>query len=322
MRKIKIGILGCADVAKRLIIPNLLKTNKFELVAISSRSIEKATEYSNLFGGIPIKGYENLIKIQEIEAVYIPLPTGMHYKWIMKCLYNGKHVFSEKSIATNFEEVSNIIRTANEKNLCVFENFMFPFHSQIEFVKEKIKSNEIGDIRLLKSFFGFPTINKGTNIRYKKELGGGALLDAGAYTLMASQVFLGMNQRVISSCLNKLDNSVDFLGSITLLNEESIVSQLTFGFDNFYQNNIEVWGTNGKIFINRAFTAGPSHIPCVKVYKSGKMTNYSLPSDNHFIKILDEFYNSILMGNYSKQYDQILSQAKLLSEAKDKNILT
>ena len=57
MRKIKIGVLGCADIAKRMVVPNLLKTNKFEVVAFGSRSLEKATEYTSLFGGTPIEGY-------------------------------------------------------------------------------------------------------------------------------------------------------------------------------------------------------------------------------------------------------------------------
>jgi predicted dehydrogenase len=321
MRKIKIGILGCANIAKRMIIPNLLKTGKFEIVAFGSRAIDKATEYSNLFGGMPVEGYDKLLEIKEIEAIYIPLPTGMHYEWIMKCLNKYKHVFSEKSIATNYKEVSNIIEIAKKNNLCVFENFMFPFHSQIEFIKNKINNNEVGEIRLLKSSFGFPIFNKDNNIRYKKQLGGGSLLDAGAYTLLASQVFLGQKQKVISSCLNNLENDVDFLGSISLLNENNIVSQLSFGFDNFYQNNIEIWGSKGKIIANRAFTAGPGHMPNVVIEKHGEINSYQLPTDNHFIKILNEFYFSIIQSNYSYQFNQILSQAKLLSEAREKNTL-
>jgi len=321
MKKIKIGILGCADIAKRMVIPNLLSSNKFEIVAISSRSTEKAASFCKLFGGRPIKGYQNLIKIKEVEAVYIPLPTGMHYEWIMKCLENNKHVFSEKSIATSLVEVSNIIKLAKKKNLCVYENFMFPYHSQIKFVKEKIKDGEIGKLRLFKSAFGFPIFNEKTNIRYNKKLGGGALLDAGAYTLMASQLFLGKNQKVISSCLNKLNYNVDFLGFITLLNNENVVSQLSFGFDNFYQNNIEIWGTKGKILIERAFTAGPSHTPFIKLFKSGEVINYKLPNDNHFINIINDFYNSIISNNCSKKYDQILSQSTLLELVKNKNIL-
>ena len=320
MKKIKIGVLGCAGIAKRMLVPNLLKTDKFEVVAFASRSLDKAVEYSGLFGGKPIKGYNELLEIDEIEAVYIPLPTGMHYEWILKSLEKGKHVFSEKSIATNFKQVSTIIELAKNRNLCVFENFMFPYHSQFKFVKEKIEKNYIGSIRLLRSSFGFPIFDEQNNIRYKKKLGGGALLDAGAYTLMASQLILGQNQTVISSCLNNMNKEVDFLGSITLKNEDNIVSQLSFGFDNFYQNNIEIWGEKGKIIIDRAFTAGPDHFPKIIIENQGEVRSYLLPRDNHFMNILDDFYFSIIENNFSSQYDLICSQSNLLNQAREKNI--
>lgn len=322
MKKIKIGVLGCADIAKRMLVPNMIASKKFEIVAFASRNKKKSEEFSNLFGGIAVEGYENLLKIEELEAIYIPLPTGMHYEWIIKSLNSNKHVFSEKSIATDSREVMDILKLAGEKKLCVFENFMFPFHSQFEFVKEKLNASVIGDLRLLRSSFGFPMFKLGDNIRYNKALGGGALLDAGAYTLMASQLFLGKEQEVISAYLNNLDFEVDFIGAITLKNNNGIVSQLAFGFDNFYQNNIELWGSKGKIIIDRAFTAGPGFSPTVRIENQNESNIYNLSSDNHFVKILDKFYACIMEGNYDEQYNQILSQSKLITTSRDMNSLS
>ena len=155
-KKIRIGVLGCASIAKRLVIPNMIKSNKFNVIAFASRSFEKAQEFSDLFGGEAIEGYDNLLKRTNIDAIYIPLPTGMHYEWIIKCLHAKKHVFCEKSIATNLKEVSEIISIAKQSKLCVFENFMFPFHSQFEFVSRKLKEGYIGKLQLLRSSFGFP----------------------------------------------------------------------------------------------------------------------------------------------------------------------
>ncbi len=318
MEKIKIGVLGCADIAKRMLVPNILATDKFEIVAFASRSMEKAKEFSNLFGGKEVLGYENLLKMEEIEAIYIPLPTGLHYEWIMKSLKSGKHVFSEKSISINFNEVLEIIEEAKNKKLCVFENFMFPFHSQFKFVKEKLENGVIGDVKLFKSTFGFPIFNLKNNIRYQKSLGGGALLDAGAYTLMASQLFLGQNQTVIASTSNNSGFNVDFQGTILLKNENDVISQLAFGFDNFYQNNIEIWGSKGRIIMERAFTAGPDHFPKIVIENQNEKHEYQLSRDNHFIKILDTFYYSIKENNYSFQFKQIISQSRLLNDARNK----
>jgi hypothetical protein len=317
MKKIRIGILGCADIAKRLVVPNMIGSNKYEIIAFASRSMLKATEFSNLFGGTPIEGYENLLNRSDIDAVYIPLPTGMHYEWITKSLQAGKHIFAEKSIASTFKEVEEIIEIARKRNLCVFENFMFPYHTQFEFVNKKINEGAIGEIKLLRSSFGFPKFDAENNIRYNKALGGGAVLDAGAYTLMASQFILGKNQKVIAATSNTNGFEVDFHGTIVLENENKIVSQLAFGFDNFYQNNIELWGTKGKLIMDRAFTSGPGYSPKIIIENQNEKHEYILPPDNHFVKILNLFHEAISSKNFSIQYNQIISQSRLLDQVRN-----
>ena len=316
MKKIRIGILGCADIAKRLVVPNMIASKKYEIIAFASRTMLKAKEYSEIFGGLPIEGYENLINRNDIDAVYIPLPTGMHYEWITKSLLAGKHVFAEKSIASTFKEVEEIIEIARKRKLCVFENFMFPYHSQFEFINKKLNEGIIGEIKLLRSSFGFPKFDVENNIRYSKALGGGAVIDAGAYTLMAAQFILGKNQKVIAATSNSNDFEVDFHGTIVLESESKIVSQLAFGFDNFYQNNIELWGTKGKLIVDRAFTAGPGYSPKIIIENQNEKREYVLPPDNHFIKILNLFHESIRIDNFYLQYDQIISQSRLLNEVR------
>lgn len=312
--KIRIGILGCADIANRLVIPNMIQTGMFDIVAVASRSMEKAVAFSKKFNCEAVEGYENLISRKDIDAIYIPLPTGMHYEWIVNSLKAGKHVLSEKSLAIDIQETSSIIALAREKKLCVFENFMFVFHSQFDFIKQQIQQDAIGDIRLLRSSFGFPPFSIDSNIRYKKELGGGALLDAGAYTTMAVHFLLGQNQQVLASSLENENWEVDFQGSAMFKSETGIISQVAFGFDNFYQNNIELWGSKGKMTIERAFTAGPGFMPKVIIETQNNRTEYTLPGDNHFQKLLNKFAECILTNQYDFLFEQILCQSRLLTQ--------
>lgn len=313
-KKIRIGVLGCADIANRLVIPNLLQTGLFDLVAVASRSLEKAVQFATKFYCEPLVGYDKLIERKDIEAVYIPLPTGLHFEWITKALKSGKHVLAEKSLAFDIAETSSIISLAKEQKLCVFENFMFVFHSQFDFIKQQIEQNTIGEIRLLRTSFGFPPFNTETNIRYKKELAGGALLDAGAYTIRAVHFLLGQNQKVLASSREKGNWDIDYQGSALLKNADGIVSQLAFGFDNFYQNNIELWGSKGKMTIEKAFTAGPGFMPKVIIETQNNKFEYTLPADNHFQKILIKFAECIVRNQYEFFFDQILCQSGLLSQ--------
>ena len=87
-----IGVLGCANIAMRSVIPAIKSIPDFNLIAVASRSIEKANEYADKFQCEAVVGYDNLISRKDIDALYVPLPTGMHLEYVIKALENGKHV--------------------------------------------------------------------------------------------------------------------------------------------------------------------------------------------------------------------------------------
>lgn len=309
---LSIGILGCSAFAKRTFINQILTSGLFTLKAIASRSAEKANAYAALFECEAVGDYQKLLDRKDIEVIYMPLPVGLHFEWLHKAIKAGKHVLVEKSFTENYPDTECILKEAKAANLCVFENFMFPFHSQMHFVHDKLKQNIIGEIKVLRSAFGFPKFDEASNIRYIKELGGGALLDAGAYTTLAAQFFLGRELKVIGAVLSKEQHEVDFNDHVLLQNEKGICAQLSFGFDHFYQNNIELWGTKGRITMKRAFTAGPDVSPVLEIETPEGAKVHSLPPDNHFHKLLQQFHWSV----YNKpdwQFEQIAAQSLLLT---------
>jgi predicted dehydrogenase len=317
MKKLKIGILGCANIAKRSVIPALLTIPEFELVAIASRTKTKAKEFTVEFGGEAIEGYQNLLDRKDIDAIYMPLPTGLHEEWIIKALDAGKHILVEKSFAMNYVSAQMMVQKAKEKNLLIMENFMFLYHGQHHFVKQLITDGKIGELRCFRSSFGFPPLAN-DNFRYNKELGGGALLDAAAYTIRASQLFLGDELTVAASSLNYNHSIVDIFGGAYLKSKTGIFSEVAFGFDNFYQCNYELWGSKGKITAQRAFTPAANFKPTITLEMQGEVFNYEVDAENHFVNILHEFKRCIFENDMEKKYVEILNQSRLLQELKDK----
>lgn len=309
-----IGILGCANIAMRSVIPAIKSIPDFNLIAVASRTIEKAKEYAEKFHCEAIEGYDNLISRNDIEAIYLPLPTGMHFEFVRKCLNAGKHVLAEKSLGMNFSETDEMVSLAREKNLLLMENYMFEYHSQHKFVFDLIKNNEIGELRLFRSSFGFPPLPK-DNFRYDKKLGGGSLLDAAGYPIKAAQIFLGLDVMVKASSLF-IDKSlnVDIFGSAYISGNSSIAAEIGFGFDNFYQCNYEIWGSKGKITAERAFTPQPNYSPKIILEKDNDRKEYLIEPDNHFINILKEFYRAIKERDFDIHYKKLLNQAKLQEE--------
>jgi len=313
MQKLKIGVLGCANIAKRSVIPAILSIPDFELVAVASRTVEKAKEFADLFGCEAVAGYQNLIDRKDIDVIYMPLPTGLHEEWVLKTLDPGKHILIEKSLAMNYNSAQLMVEKATKKGLLIMENFMFIYHGQHHLVKKIINDGKIGEIRCFRSSFGFPPLPS-DNFRYSKELGGGALLDAAAYTVKASQLFLGMDLKVKASTLKYNNKGVDIFGGAFLENNNGLFSEVAFGFDNFYQCNYEIWGSKGKIIAHRAFTPAPDFKPLITLEQQGTIEEIEAPAENHFIAILNEFIRCIHENDLQLKYTEILNQSRLLEE--------
>lgn len=315
--KIRIGVLGCAKIAIKTLIPELHRHENFELVAIASRTPEKASLLAEQYG-CQVLDYEALIAHPEIDAIYLPLPTGLHAEWILRCLENNKHVLSEKSLGSSLVEVEAMIELARKSKLLVMENFQFRFHSQHQFVKKIIEDGVLGKVRCIRAAFGFPPFPDGdANIRYHKSLGGGALLDAGAYMVKVTTFLLGFDVTVGAATLDYVPEcDVDIGGTIYLKSASGIVSETAFGFDHFYQCNYEIWGSKGKLIAKRAYTAPPDLSPEILIESAAGTEVRLLPPDNHFRNMLTHFATLISSGGYEAEYLENLVQARLLEQAK------
>tara|TARA_B100000886_G_scaffold338452_1_gene301327 strand:- start:729 stop:1703 length:975 start_codon:yes stop_codon:yes gene_type:complete len=322
VKSVNIGILGYSSIAKRSIIPALLSIpEKFTLNGIASQSY---VNQNFVFGRKIIDSfntYSSLIQDNNIDAIYISLPNSMHSKWIEKSLDLDLHVLVEKPLSTNLIDVKRLNDIALDKNLVLMENFQFRFHKQLSLLKDLLKENEIGQLRCLKSSFGFPPLNN-NNIRYQKALGGGALLDAGVYPLKISSIFLKNDISVSSSILNYDDKlGVDIWGGGHLVQSKGkLFSQISFGFDNFYQCSIEIWGSAGKLSANRIFTAPAEQKQIISLENVSGKAKIEVPPDNQFINMLNHFHKLIFSKSLrNSEYDQNVTQGKLIQEMIDKS---
>ena len=322
IEKINIGVIGCASIAERYMIPAFQKSPNFNLKFVASRDINKAKSFSKKFECLYLNSYQDLIQDENIKAIYMPLPTGLHYEWAKKGLNAGKHLFIEKSLGSNLREAREIVNLAKEKNLLVMENYMFEFHSQQKWVKQ-VMENDLKRLHAFNAYFAFPELSR-DNFRYNKQLGGGALLDAGGYVLKALKVFFPEYKTDhISSNLYYLKNGVDIGGAANFMLSNkinNISANLFFGFDHEYRCGIEIWGSGGFLQTNRTFTAPPSFEPNVSLKIKNNCKNYTLKEDNHFLKIINHFAYLINSGNFKETYSEIEYQANLQEIIRKKSI--
>lgn len=316
--KIAIGVLGCANIATRSLIPAICSVDRLKLTGIASRDPKTASSVASKFNTNPYS-YEQLIESAGLDAIYIPLPNALHFPWIIRCLESGLHVLVEKSLACTYMQVSELVDLAASKGLVLMESFQFRFHKQMRMICESLANGDLGELRSFKSSFGFPPFPDKANIRYQAQLGGGALLDAGAYPLRLAQIIMGSDAYVSDASLYFDDHlGVDLMGSAFLKSPRTkVVGFIEFGFDNFYQNSLDIWGSEGRLTSNRIFTAGPGVIPKVTLSKPHQNIDFENLEDDHFSGLLNAFID--LIGNKEGRSDEGRGnqvQARLLDEVR------
>ncbi len=321
---INIGILGTANIARKYMIPAILDMKQqFILQGIASRGMGAAKKVASQFDIQSYEGYDTLIDPKIIDAIYIPLPNSLHAEWIEKSLDLNLHVLVEKPMGLFHEDVEIFNNIASEKNLALVENFQFRFHKQLSVIKKMVSDKKIGEIRCVRSSFGFPPFTDADNIRYNKNLGGGALLDAGAYPIKITQIFLGMDIEVSAAnlWLDK-EKEVDIWGGAYLKQKNGpLYAEIAFGFDNFYQCSLELWGSKGGIYTNRIFTAPPDFSPEIICETANGKEIIKVRPENHFQNMLYHFHTlATEKKDLKAEYAQNINQSRLISELKEKAV--
>jgi len=302
-------------------IPVLLKQDFYEVVGVASRSYSKAKVFGEKFQIKFYSDYDSLLSLQP-DAIYIPTPNSLRFEWVKTALEKGIHVLAEKPMSCTLDEAREVNELAFKNDLVLLENFQFRFHAQLNFIEQKISEGAIGELRNLRASFGIPPFDDKNNIRYSKSLGGGALLDVGVYPIKVSQIFLGHDIYVSSAALSRVSGKeVDIWGSAFLKQKHGhVTSQIAFGFDNYYQNTLDLWGSNGHISASRIFTAGPGVKARLSVETKTTKKELLLCSDNHFKNMLEHFYRLIAkLESRECEYTQNINQARLVDEVREKS---
>jgi len=323
-KKLNIGIIGCADIAKRHVIPAIIKSPYFNLHSVGTENLKKHISFFNSNRIKYVEGYAQIINNSLIDIVYIPLPNKLHYKWAKRTLLSNKHVIVEKPLATNLKNVQDLNDIAEKNNLALLENFQFRFHSQTQFLLDSIQNKIIGELKFIRSDFCFPFPKNHTNIRYNKALDGGAFFDTGVYPLKISQLFLGSNISIshVKFFYDK-KYEVDIAGMATLEKESSnIFSQISFGFGRFYQNSIELYGSKGKMISKRIFTSPPGKEAKIFMETDKGLEIKIIKQQNHFINML-YYFNLMLKDKVlrKKEYKNNFNQSRLINDLNLKNKL-
>lgn len=250
MKKISWGILSTAKIGLEKVIPAMQAGQYCEINAIASRDIRQAQKVAKLLNIKKAYGsYEELLDDPSIQAVYIPLPNHMHIPWTLKALQAGKHVLCEKPIGLGTKEAQQLLdATRLYPHLKVMEAFMYRFHPKWQFVKKLVDDKTIGTIKTIQAFFSYYNDDP-DNIRNKKDIGGGGLMDIGCYCISQSRFILGKEPIRVQGIVEYDDKmGIDTMAS-AMMDFGTNVSTFTCSTRLAPFQNIKIFGEKGLIDI-------------------------------------------------------------------------
>ncbi|WP_067846252.1 Gfo/Idh/MocA family protein [Alicyclobacillus mali (ex Roth et al. 2021)] len=296
MRKVRFGILGCADIAIRKLIPGILSSETGELYAVASRDGAKAKEVARRFGAArAYASYEELLRDPDVDAVYIPLPNHLHKPWTIHAAEAGKHVLCEKPIALDAREAEAMVDACRSHGVYLAEAFMYRHHPRYNRVLELIQAGTIGPVRGMRGSFTFNNAADLGNIRYRRDWGGGSLYDVGCYPISAARLILG--EEPIAATAHAffspdhdgvdmyLAGLVEFAGGVSL----------TFdcGMWAADRNEVEIVGANGRLILEHAFLGEPVTLRLISA--EGERVETFDPLDPYALEV-DDLGRAILEG--------------------------
>ena len=302
------GIVSTANINRKL-IPGAKASPKVDLVAVASRSQERAEAYAREWD-LPraFGSYEALLADPEIEAVYISLPNTLHCEWSIKALEAGKHVLCEKPLSRHPEQVAAAFDAAARAGRFLMEAFMWRHNPQTAKLRALVSEGVIGELRLVRSVFSYSLYDE-SNIRLQTAVEGGSLMDVGCYNVSGSRFFAGEPERVWGEAWYG-PTGTDWVFTGTMRFPSDVIATFDCGTALPNRDELEAIGSEGSLFLD-----DPWHCvnPLIELRRDGGVELIELDREDSYRLELENLSDAIRgEGELLLGRDDAVGQARTL----------
>jgi len=252
---IKWGVIGLGNMAQKF-ANSIKETDNAKLIAVSSLNSEKLKIFKNNFQidkKLVFNNYNDLVKCDEIDAVYIATLNNTHLDLIKLCAENKKNILCEKPMSLNIEEAKIAANHIKKFNVMFYEAVAYTSHAQTKTFIDLMNENNIGKILSIHATFGFKVkkINPKSRI-FNKSLGGGAILDIGCYPFSFLNLICKNNENIEfksvkgSFAITGVDDSAE----ANLIIGNNIRSNIKVSFKENLDNKTIINGESGSLILS------------------------------------------------------------------------
>ncbi|MCC2668206.1 MAG: gfo/Idh/MocA family oxidoreductase [Armatimonadetes bacterium] len=291
--KVRWGIISSAKIARSALMPAIAAAKNAELVALGTPRPDRIQEAVDRYGFRVLPSYEAVLADPEVDAIYNPLPNGLHAPWSIKALEAGKHVLCEKPFTLDPSEIDGMVAAAEKSGRWLMEAFMYRFHPQIPLAKRVLDSGRIGNLRTIRAAFTFNSAPDATNPRFQRGQGPGALMDVGCYCVNAIRFFSGGVPAAVSGWASWHEESGGDLTTTGLLEYENHSALLDCSFESNFRTSLEIVGSDGRIELPKPWLPG-SDPAIVRVFDANGVEELTTKGVDQYALMVEHFSDCIL----------------------------
>lgn len=299
---LRLGILGAARIARNF-VAGIRGSTQVVATTVASRDIVRARAFAEATGVPRVsESYESLLADDNVDAIYNPLPNGLHGHWSILAMAAGKHVLCEKPLAASATEARAMFDAARRHGVFLVEAFPYRAQPQTHDMYRLVTDGAIGTVKTISASFGFLLTSR-DDVRLDPQMAGGALMDLGAYPLSLVRMITGENP-VSMQALGELDASgVDRSVLANLQFANGMLAQVACSFDTAVHRQALIAGTHGSIETTYSNHSGAENPAVLRIKRgAGRVDAYetiAVRSVNGFLAEAESFAGLVRGGAWN-----------------------
>lgn len=288
------GVLSTANIGRAAVIPAIQQSGNGDVVAVASRDLQTAADFAQALNIPQAYGdYQALLEDDAIDAVYIPLPNSLHREWVIKAAAAGKHILCEKPLALTAAECAEMAVAARQHGVKLMEAFMYRFHPRTERVLTMVQSGALGDVHQIHAAFTFRLTHR-ENIRFRPELGGGALMDVGCYCVNVARTLAGREPVSVQARAHWGETGVDDRLAGTLQFADGLIAQFDCALTMARRESYLVAGTERFLEVPNAFLPGTADVEIIERDGRGQPVIHTVDGADEYQLMVEHFADCVL----------------------------
>jgi predicted dehydrogenase len=299
---LRIGVLGAARIAPAALMRPARAVAGVAVTAVAARDPLRARRFAARYGIATVHpDYAAVLADPHVDAVYVPLPNGLHAEWTLAALAAGKHVLCEKPLTSNAAQAREVAGAADRSGLVVMEAFHYRYHPLMARVRQLLDDGAVGRIRRMRASLCFP-LYRFSDIRYRLELAGGATMDAGCYPVNLLRFLAGTEPEVVAARADLRTPGVDRAMTAQLRfpgedgGSDGIDAELVASLwsRRLLSISAQVWGDAGRLRVFNWVMPAPYHR--LTWHSGGRRHSERVPGETTYTHQLRAFLAAVRDG--------------------------